>query len=428
VSLEGVLSDFGVGEIFQLISQQRKTGRLEIRTPEAAFEVYFAMGDVVRARPAAATSDGALGAFLLRTGVVSDATLGEAARLHEETLEALERVLVEHEHIREKDLEELAHLLSDETIFELFLCDEGHFAFKAAERIEPAIGDRAQGAEGVLLDALRMRDEWDRIRDVLPDFSGTLALARTGDPTAEELARLQEASGCPAAACARLHALIDGRLTVRRVIDLSRLGTFSAGRAIVALIGCGFARIERKQAALAERGQRASPEWRPHVLLALPAVAIIAGLALLLDFGPAAVVRTELSALGDATRAAEAERVRAALEAHRWAAGTYPESLAELVDAGGPLLAGVPLAHYSYRRLGREYALDRLAGPASAFAPLEQGDDTRGSPDRQPEGSGDAPADTVETAMDGQPDRRARGAARVTAPVAGAWIVERVAP
>jgi hypothetical protein len=394
MSLEGVLSDFGVGEIFQLISQQRKTGRLEIRTPDASFEIFFARGDVVRARPAGATPDEALAAFLLRTGELSDATLADASRTQEETLDPLERVLIEHEHVREKELEELAKLLSDETIFELFLCDEGHFAFRALEQIDPAIGDRAQGAEGVLLDALRMRDEWERIRDVLPDFSGTLALARPGDLSAADLARLHEASGCPGPACAKLHGLIDGRLTVRRVIDLSRLGTFSAGRAIVALIGCGFARIERKQPVAVEASHRGLPPWREHVLLALPSAAIVVAAVLLLLPGPPRGVPVPAAAVADAAAAAERDRLRAALEAHRWATGAYPTSLEVLTEHGGPLVAGLSLAAYSYRPHAGGYTLERLSVPAGASS------------------SGAYPA----------------GGEGAASRLAGRWIAERVAP
>ena len=42
MSLEGVLSDFGIGEIFQLIGQQRRTGILEIKRDAAAFEALMA--------------------------------------------------------------------------------------------------------------------------------------------------------------------------------------------------------------------------------------------------------------------------------------------------------------------------------------------------------------------------------------------------
>jgi hypothetical protein len=63
------------------------------------------------------------------------------------------------------------------------------------------------------------------------------------------------------------------------------------------------------------------------------------------------------SATGDLHVATD--RLRAALEMHRWLRGEYPPSLAVVAETGGDLLAGVPLDHYSYRRIGRGYELRR---------------------------------------------------------------------
>jgi hypothetical protein len=56
---------------------------------------------------------------------------------------------------------------------------------------------------------------------------------------------------------------------------------------------------------------------------------------------------------------AATERLQAALEAHRWAQGNYPDSLAALADAGA-LLAAVPVDRYSYARSPDGYRLWRI--------------------------------------------------------------------
>ena len=62
-------------------------------------------------------------------------------------------------------------------------------------------------------------------------------------------------------------------------------------------------------------------------------------------------------ALSKGRDAAQHDRIRMALEAHRWRAGAYPESLAELGMARNPLLAPVRLGRYSYSRSGSGYTL-----------------------------------------------------------------------
>jgi hypothetical protein len=56
---------------------------------------------------------------------------------------------------------------------------------------------------------------------------------------------------------------------------------------------------------------------------------------------------------------AATERLRAALEVHRWARGGYPDSL-DALAADDALLAAVPLDRYSYARSPEGYALWRL--------------------------------------------------------------------
>ena len=51
VALHGNLRDFGIGEVFQLIGQQRKTGVLEVRGQQGEVELRFDAGGVVSAAP-----------------------------------------------------------------------------------------------------------------------------------------------------------------------------------------------------------------------------------------------------------------------------------------------------------------------------------------------------------------------------------------
>ena len=60
MSLQGVLSDFGAADIFQLIAQQRKTGVLEISNGDRVLDVYFRDSHILRARPTESQPDAAL--------------------------------------------------------------------------------------------------------------------------------------------------------------------------------------------------------------------------------------------------------------------------------------------------------------------------------------------------------------------------------
>jgi hypothetical protein len=354
MSLEGKLSDFGVADIFQLIAQQRKTGVLEVRNGESTFEIHFVSGSVLRAWPAESRPDGALAAFLLRTGLLAESDLAEVWREQEETLEPFPSVLASQGLVSKEDLQKLQRLLSDETIFELFLWDQGSFEFHP-QPVNEREGDQLIGAEMVLLDALRMRDEWGNISRGLPDPSAVLAPTADIEDFARRRPPLEESSGLAGEQLQRLYTLSDGRLTLRRIMDLSRLGTFTAGRGLFALLRGGILHVERSKVRREEIEAAGSRFDVAPIVLGVCA-ALACGLALLPR--PTAEGWPIPSAVLAAARDQSAEqRLRAALEARRWTHGAYPLTLAELAGEVPGLLAHVSLDRYSYALSENGYTL-----------------------------------------------------------------------
>src|SRR5262245_28693612 len=194
MSLSGVLADFPVADVFQLISQQRKTGVLEVERRGRALLVFFLEGQVLSARPSESRPDGSLAGYLLRSGALSETALAEARKHQESSLEPLTQTLLTQNMVPRTELEQVTKLATDETIFELFLWDEGRFAFRA-EPVTPGPCDKAVGAEMVLLDALRMRDEWVSIQGWLPDLSVVLALCCDVEQFRAKRASIESSSG-----------------------------------------------------------------------------------------------------------------------------------------------------------------------------------------------------------------------------------------
>jgi hypothetical protein len=360
MSLQGILADFPVADVFQLIAQQRKTGVLEIERKGRALLVFFLEGQVLSARPSETRPDGSLAGYLLRAGALSESALADARKLQEQTLEPLVPTLLRENLVSRADLEQVSKLATGETIFELFLWDEGRFAFRA-EDVHAGPVDKAVPAEMVLLDALRMRDEWVSIQGWLPDLSVVEAPTQDVEAFRAKRASIEAGSGVSGADLEKLFTLANGRLAARRVIDLSRLGTFQGARGLVALIRNGSLRPEERAA---EEAEEERPERRadrpPLAALALLVVSAALAAALFLAKPPPHPGRPLPSdPVAELREGAATERIQAALEAHRWASGQYPDSLDGLRDAGA-LLAAVPLDRYSYQRSPDGYRLWRI--------------------------------------------------------------------
>jgi len=348
MSLQGVLADFPVADVFQLISQQRKTGALEVERRGRTLLILFLQGQVLSARPSETRPDGALAGYLLRTGALAEPALAEARARQDETLEALAPTLLQMDLVSRSDLEQVTKLATSETIFELFLWDEGRFVFRA-EEVVPGPCDKSVGAEMVLLDALRMRDEWVSIQRGLPDLAVVLSPSVEVEGFRQKRAAIEADSNVPGTELEKLFTFANGRLAARRVIDLSRLGTFQGARGLVALIRGGVLRAEQREVVAQpdaeSRGAR--PPLAACVVLASCAVLAF---VLLLEH-PTAQSAASLGGdpIEEVREEVATERLRAALEAHRWARGAYPETLAGL-RAEHALLAAVPLDRYSYAR------------------------------------------------------------------------------
>ncbi|MDP6981041.1 MAG: DUF4388 domain-containing protein [Myxococcota bacterium] len=360
-ALNGNLQDFGIAEVFQLIGHQRKTGMLKVDHAGREVCLAFDAGSVVWGAPSARTPDEVLGQRLIRCGFV---TADALAALHGQARSSgrpFRALLVSEGVISNVDLEAIDALITHDTIFDVLRWADGSFNFmaQAIEHDRPA--EKLLGAEQILMDGLRMVDEWQTFRSKVPPFDAIVE--RTGNVAAHR-ERVGREGDSQAAHFERIVQLIDGRMTLQRVIDLSRLGLFDATRAIADLAEAGLiATVERKgKARKPEAGARRVPGAARHALRAIAAavpIALLAGLVFWIgQLGPEATEQIEAfpierHVLDDARTMFERRRIRHALEAHRYRTGGWPETLENLDGEGwigSDAMAGDPAAAYYYER------------------------------------------------------------------------------
>ena len=340
VALRGNLEDFGIADVFQLIGQQRKTGILELRGDGARVELRFDGGAVVSAAPLRADPHDALGEMLVRCGLLEPGQLAALRRESEAAAQSVPALAVEKSLVDPGQLDEIEDLLTRETFFAILRWRSGAFDFRAEPVAHARPAGSLLGAEQILMDGLRMLDEWQSFAHEVP--SERLVFAPAGD-----FAAWHESAGpsaVPVACVERVFHLLDGRSDVRSVIDRSRLGTFDAVRALAELRRAGLV-------VLAEPVQGAGGEAPARSRLGLGgARAVLATafplLLLLLAAGAALLGRSAppppgfpivRSPLAEARAQHAARGVRHALEAARFATGRWPASLDALAAADRPM-------------------------------------------------------------------------------------------
>jgi hypothetical protein len=367
VALRGNLSDFGIAEVFQLIGQQRKTGLLDVTHDGQTMRLAFDAGAVVWGRPVGETDDAVIGERLVRSGLLTKERLDALRSGSEVSARSVTSLAIDARDFSAADAAQVEDLVTNETVFIVLRWSEGTFDFstQAVRHEKPA--DKLLAAEQILMDGLRMVDEWQTFAPLVPD--GDTVFERSQPLTSYK----RDASGearrrLPAVE--RVYGLVDGRLTAQRIIDLSRLGLFDATRAlselrkaeVIAPLSSAKARVRRLDTGA---GLRTVATRITSALAAVVPLLLLGGIVAWLGTGEAPAPDARVfpivrAPLADARDHFELRRLRHALEAQHLLSGRWPEDLSgrdETGLLGGGALTRAEDAPYYYARRGNGIVL-----------------------------------------------------------------------
>jgi hypothetical protein len=353
VGLSGNLQDFGLADVFQLIGQQRKTGVLELSNRKLRVQLAFDRGAVVSAAPLGGRADDSdpLAEMLVRCGLLTREQADAAEAACKSSAQPFARVVTERGWLGEAELLRVEEVLTRDTIFEVLRWTRGSFDFRAQAVQHSRDPATLLGAEQILMDGLRMLDEWRELSSRVPAESTVFSRFGRFESYA---AAASEETPSRLEATRRLFGLIDGRLSARRVIDLALVGTFEGMRMLVALQEAGVIKAIQSAERRAPAGSRAGGARLPTLALSRAAAAIVplALLALVAFLSPprhvavpqGRIERGDLEALreGHATR-----RLRAAVDTARLVDGRWPERPEALATEDRALAAPDGRPYYS---------------------------------------------------------------------------------
>jgi len=338
VGLSGNLKDFGIADVFQLIGQQRKTGALRVRQHAHAALLFFEEGAVVSALPVPEDGGDPLAQLLAGSGLLEREQYQALCDAQRSAAQPLREIVLARGWLSSDELEVAEDRFTRDTVFEVLRWEGGSFDFQPREDVPKHSGATRLGAEQILMDGLRMLDEWRTFAGRIPSEDAVFRrLPQDEDESSEENEDVQSD------AARQLLALVDGRRSARTVIDLSRLGNFEATRVLASCVDAGL--LERVEAPSPVPGWRAwtAPEQAGRELRAFAEV----GLALIslflvvaLQGGPTADSRSESSwpiPRAAMERAAEREHMRELrklAEVFQILELRWPETLEELSARG----------------------------------------------------------------------------------------------
>jgi uncharacterized protein DUF4388 len=156
-----------LSELLQWLSMGQKTGTLLIEGHGVEKRVYFQGGRI----NSSSSSDQReyLGHFLVSHGYITEEELKMAMEVQEESNILLGKILVMINAISETDLLRLMRKKAEESIYDVFLWEEGNFEFVDGELPALKMVPLTLDVTGIIMEGLRRFDEWQRIRLRVPD-------------------------------------------------------------------------------------------------------------------------------------------------------------------------------------------------------------------------------------------------------------------
>jgi hypothetical protein len=233
------LKEFGLTDIFPLLGQQQKTGALNLQEGNEVVQVLFEKGMIVGIGfPTEADENPPLAKRLIRGGLLSPEKWEKAYKQHKEELIGIEQALLDNGMVIKEDLVAVLRLLTFETIYGLFKWKGGTFRFEAKKVLYDPNLLEPLASEYLLLDVLRMVDEWPLLAERIPAFDIVL---RKLNPTAT----LDVLAGTPwekkrTFQMEVLYELVDGQRTIQEVMDLSFIGEFDTCKNLILLMDAGM--------------------------------------------------------------------------------------------------------------------------------------------------------------------------------------------
>ncbi len=328
MALEGRIKEFGVADILQLIAQQQKTGILMIENKHEKAEVYFVDGQIIETQRFQQSDRNPLGEILIRAGLISFHDLKSALAKQKKTCEHLGHILLREGFATKEQLEKTILIQAYETFYDILQWYDGTYRFISHNiSIDNSLSS-IPALEVILLDVLRMIDEWPGVKQVITSFNMVFARGEKktdGKLDSDELL---------------VYDLVNGSNTVQDIVDKSLLGRFSACKVLAGLFQNQYIKLTPAKAKKRRPGGVTTFQKAVGVASYAGLFSILSLLFLLAAKHPGSVIPLPnqktwaQSHIKQYLRLGTMQKLAKALEIFRLKNGRYPEKTAELVSSG----------------------------------------------------------------------------------------------
>lgn len=242
--MKGNIKTFALTSILQLLSTDRKTGVLELKSQDNAVKIFFSDGTIVYAM--GSRKESRIGHILRSRDLISEEQLREGLQLAQKRKHALGKVLVDKGYISIKTLKTILHQQVEDILLELFYWDEGDFEYEDMHINLKAMIVTQINIMSLILEASRRIDEISVLKKNIKSDSVVFRLSEQAQ-NATTTVKLNKDEW-------RILALVNGKRSVGQLIAASSLDRLSVYKILNSLLSYGYVKQVQKPVREKEAG------------------------------------------------------------------------------------------------------------------------------------------------------------------------------
>jgi hypothetical protein len=236
MALKGNLRDFSIVQLLNLINLARKTGTLEIDRDGERALVSFREGKLIYAT--LNEVDSHLTVALRQSGLISE----EQARLiraraGSRSDKELGLLLINAGYVTQGDVIQSVRRFVLDNVYPLFTWTDGLFQFESGPPAVDGLISVPIDLENVIMQGTRRLEEFERLREELPDLGGSLRFAERPRTSLRDINLNVEEW--------RVISFINPRNTIRQIAQYNNLSDFQIRKIVYGLLQAGLVKLVR---------------------------------------------------------------------------------------------------------------------------------------------------------------------------------------
>ena len=251
MGFQGQLSSVQLADLFQTFYMNRQTGTLSVSEPAGTLHVYFDQGQIALCTAPHVDGQPFLLNALMRKGLLPPERADELAQDLRATNRPLRDICLSSGFIGEQELDEISTWCIEELVCPLFELPEGDFTFTDGQPIEELmwpevieLGTTRLATPQLVMEASRRKDEWRRIREIIPDSSVLFIVDNDGRANLRGVQTDAE--------MLKVLRYLDGRHTLDAIANIVGATRFDTQAIVAQMILSGVARQQGPQDAVAD--------------------------------------------------------------------------------------------------------------------------------------------------------------------------------